>query len=244
MIAHSNMMSLYIYPNTAVHFPLVTNSKGWVGLKRTKPDKTAHLVSYDPSNKLPWRPNFQTSTRLWSHPSLGYSRYIRLCNTLHVRMVSTELWCRSWPTPLWASTLQKPGLVSSSSTSSMVSSSISQFSSYFWQPSSGLLDERTSFECLQRLEKFPTCFPMVRVADNTPALIRCVVLVTVQNSPFIQKPPLPQSCIGCWCVWHCCSHDQQQRGRPKARRPMQVLATLFVLTCTCCPVCTWHPEPT
>merc|ERR1712130_938375 len=35
----------------------------------------------------------------------------------------------------------------------------------------GLLDERTSFECLQRLEKFPDCFPMVRVADNTPALI-------------------------------------------------------------------------
>merc|ERR1712107_588004 len=35
----------------------------------------------------------------------------------------------------------------------------------------GLLDERTSFECLQRLEKFPACFPMVRVADNTPALI-------------------------------------------------------------------------
>ena len=37
---------------------------------------------------------------------------------------------------------------------------------------SGLLDERTAFECVQRLEKFPTCFPIVRVADNTPALIR------------------------------------------------------------------------
>jgi len=35
----------------------------------------------------------------------------------------------------------------------------------------GLLDERTAFECVQRLEKFPTCFPIVRVADNTPALI-------------------------------------------------------------------------
>ena len=42
--------------------------------------------------------------------------------------------------------------------------------STFWWP--GLLDERTAFECVQRLEKFPTCFPIVRVADNTPALIR------------------------------------------------------------------------
>ena len=32
-------------------------------------------------------------------------------------------------------------------------------------------DERTAFECVQRLEKFPGCFPIVRVADNTPALI-------------------------------------------------------------------------
>ena len=43
------------------------------------------------------------------------------------------------------------------------------------QLDAGLLDERTSFECLQRLEKFPACFPMVRVADNTPALIRFLV---------------------------------------------------------------------
>lgn len=35
----------------------------------------------------------------------------------------------------------------------------------------GLLDERTAFECVQRLEKFPTCFPIVRVADTNPALI-------------------------------------------------------------------------
>ena len=27
----------------------------------------------------------------------------------------------------------------------------------------GLLDERTAFECVQRLEKFPTCFPIIRV---------------------------------------------------------------------------------
>ena len=42
----------------------------------------------------------------------------------------------------------------------------------------GLLDERTAFECVQRLEKFPTCFPIVRVADNTPALIRSVRLLS------------------------------------------------------------------
>jgi len=35
----------------------------------------------------------------------------------------------------------------------------------------GLLDERTAFECVQRLEKFPNCFPIIRVADNSPALI-------------------------------------------------------------------------
>jgi len=34
-----------------------------------------------------------------------------------------------------------------------------------------LMDERTAFECVQRLEKFPSCFPIVRVCDNTPALI-------------------------------------------------------------------------
>ena len=35
----------------------------------------------------------------------------------------------------------------------------------------GLLDERTAFECVQRLEKFPGCFPIVRVCDNSIALI-------------------------------------------------------------------------
>merc|ERR1719445_833515 len=35
----------------------------------------------------------------------------------------------------------------------------------------GLLDERTAFECVQRLEKFPTCFPIVRVADRSPSNI-------------------------------------------------------------------------
>ena len=35
----------------------------------------------------------------------------------------------------------------------------------------GLLDERTAFECVQRLEKFPDCFPIVRVCDNSTALI-------------------------------------------------------------------------
>jgi len=35
----------------------------------------------------------------------------------------------------------------------------------------GLMDERTAFECVQRLEKFPNCFPMIRVADNCPSLI-------------------------------------------------------------------------
>merc|ERR1711874_218857 len=34
----------------------------------------------------------------------------------------------------------------------------------------GLLDERTAFECVQRLEKFPDCFPIVRVCDNSRAL--------------------------------------------------------------------------
>jgi len=35
----------------------------------------------------------------------------------------------------------------------------------------GLLDERTAFECVQRLEKFPSCFPIIRVCDNSTALI-------------------------------------------------------------------------
>ena len=35
----------------------------------------------------------------------------------------------------------------------------------------GLMDERTAFECVQRAEKFPHFFPIIRVADNTPALI-------------------------------------------------------------------------
>merc|ERR1712154_723269 len=35
----------------------------------------------------------------------------------------------------------------------------------------GLLDERTAFECVQRLEKFPSCFPIIRVCDNTTARI-------------------------------------------------------------------------
>merc|ERR1712117_358034 len=35
----------------------------------------------------------------------------------------------------------------------------------------GLLDERTAFECVQRLEKFPGCFPIIRVCDNSTALI-------------------------------------------------------------------------
>jgi len=35
----------------------------------------------------------------------------------------------------------------------------------------GLMDERTAFECVQRAEKFPHLFPIIRVADNTPALI-------------------------------------------------------------------------
>ncbi len=34
-----------------------------------------------------------------------------------------------------------------------------------------IADERTAFECVQRLEKFPDCLPIVRVADNSPALI-------------------------------------------------------------------------
>jgi len=35
----------------------------------------------------------------------------------------------------------------------------------------GLLDERTAFEAVSRLEKFPACFPIIRVCDNTTALI-------------------------------------------------------------------------
>lgn len=35
----------------------------------------------------------------------------------------------------------------------------------------GLLDERTAFECVQRLEKFPSVFPIIRVCDNSTALI-------------------------------------------------------------------------
>ena len=35
----------------------------------------------------------------------------------------------------------------------------------------GLLDERTAFECDQRLEKFHSCFSIISVCDNTTALI-------------------------------------------------------------------------
>ena len=55
-------------------------------------------------------------------------------------------------------------------------------------------------------------------------------------SPLVQSPiwsSLPQSCTGCWSLWHCCSHDQQQAGRPKARRPMQVPGIYAYVICTC-----------
>jgi len=54
----------------------------------------------------------------------------------------------------------------------------------------GLLDERTAFECVQRLEKFPTCFPIIRVCDNTTALISraldagaCGIIAPMVNTP-------------------------------------------------------------
>jgi len=45
------------------------------------------------------------------------------------------------------------------------------FGAVFIDQQHGLLDERTAFECVQRLEKFQSCFPIVRVCDNTPSLI-------------------------------------------------------------------------
>jgi len=45
------------------------------------------------------------------------------------------------------------------------------FGAVFIDQQHGLLDERTAFECVQRLEKFPSCFPIIRVCDNTPSLI-------------------------------------------------------------------------
>merc|ERR1711936_1572297 len=54
----------------------------------------------------------------------------------------------------------------------------------------GLLDERTAFECVQRLEKFPDCFPIVRVCDNSTALISraldagaCGIIAPMINNP-------------------------------------------------------------
>merc|ERR1712109_234470 len=54
----------------------------------------------------------------------------------------------------------------------------------------GLLDERTAFECVQRLEKFPDCFPIVRVCDNSTALISraldagaCGIIAPMINTP-------------------------------------------------------------
>ena len=40
-----------------------------------------------------------------------------------------------------------------------------------WKVSLLFADERTAFECIQRLEKFPDCMSIVRVADANPALI-------------------------------------------------------------------------
>ena len=44
----------------------------------------------------------------------------------------------------------------------------------------------------------------------------------------------PQPCIGCRCLWNRCSNDQQQGGRSKARRPVQVPDVPFGLFCTFC----------
>jgi len=36
----------------------------------------------------------------------------------------------------------------------------------------GIYSESIAFQCIHRLEKFPNCFPMVRVSDNNPGLIQ------------------------------------------------------------------------
>ena len=53
--------------------------------------------------------------------------------------------------------------------------------------------------------------------------------------PEVQKSKVnPQPCIGCRCLWNRCSYDQQQGGRSKARRPVQVPDVPFGLFCTFC----------
>merc|ERR1712179_322125 len=69
----------------------------------------------------------------------------------------------------------------------------------------GLLDERTAFECVQRLEKFPSCFPIIRVCDNTTALISraldagaCGIIAPMINTREDAQRLVELILPGCW----------------------------------------------
>lgn len=92
----------------------------------------------------------------------------------------------------------------------------------------GLLDERTAFECVQRLEKFPSCFPIIRVCDNSTALI----------SRALDAGATGKYCllIGQWILtlssdWsrHPGAHDQHGGGGQEAGPAMSVSASWSAL---------------
>merc|ERR1712154_292959 len=69
----------------------------------------------------------------------------------------------------------------------------------------GLLDERTAFECVQRLEKFPDCFPIVRVCDNSTALISraldagaCVIIAPEEAKRLVDQCRYPPHGLRSW----------------------------------------------
>jgi 4-hydroxy-2-oxoheptanedioate aldolase len=64
----------------------------------------------------------------------------------------------------------------------------------------GISSERTAFDCVQRLEKFPDCFPIIRVSDNNPGLIQRAldagalgIIAPMINTP-AQAEALVRSC--------------------------------------------------
>jgi len=64
----------------------------------------------------------------------------------------------------------------------------------------GIYSEKTAFDCVQRLEKFPHCFPLIRVSDNNPGLIQRAldagalgILAPMINTP-AQAEALVRSC--------------------------------------------------
>eukprot|EP00088_Acartia_fossae_P027718 TRINITY_DN28450_c0_g1_i1.p1 TRINITY_DN28450_c0_g1~~TRINITY_DN28450_c0_g1_i1.p1 ORF type:complete len:261 (+),score=35.58 TRINITY_DN28450_c0_g1_i1:48-785(+) len=61
----------------------------------------------------------------------------------------------------------------------------------------GISSERTAFDCVQRLEKFPHCFPIIRVSDNNPGLIQRALDAGALGiiAPMINTPEQAQALV-------------------------------------------------